>query len=138
MLEIPRVTSLCLIAYSPLLALKETVQHLVHIVEVALDDVKPATQCNGILVQVGGLLMLSIGDCMDATDHHVPANGRIAQVGQVEGAVKVMHQGEGTTSVQVGLLSEHLVDGPPNGGVRQADKAMLQRGGCEHCIQVLG
>ena len=128
-LEIPRVASLHHITYSPLLALKETVQHLVHIVKVALDNIKPAMQRSGILVQVNGLLALSIGNCMDATDHHVPADGGIVQVGQVEGAVEVVHQGEGMTSVQVGLLGKHLIDGPCNGRVRSADKAMLQRGG---------
>ena len=113
------------------------VQRLVHVVQVALDHVKLATHGNCVLVRVGGLLSLSIGDRMDTADHHVPANGRIVQVGQGEGTVKVMHWGEGTTSLQVGLLSEHLVDGPCDGGVGRPDEAVLRRGGRKHCVEIL-
>ena len=74
---------------------------------------------------------------MDTTDHHVPASGRIAQVGQVEVTVEVTYQGEGTTSLQVGLLSEYLVGGPHNSGVRGTNEAVLRRGGCKHHVKIL-
>ena len=117
--------------------MKETVQCLVHVIEVALDHVKPATQGNGVLVRVSGLLPLSVGDPMDTTDHCVPTNGRVMQVGQVEGAVEVTYQGEGMTSLQVSLLGEHLVHGQHDSRVGRADEAVLQRGGCEHCVKIL-
>ena len=92
------------------------------------------TQNNGVLVRVGGLLPLSVGDTVDMTDHHVPTNGGITQVGQVEGTIKVVHRGEGTTSIRVSLFCEYLVDGPCDSRVRGTDEAMLRRGGGKHRV----
>ena len=55
----------------------------------------------------------------------------------MEGTIKVAHQGEGTTSLRVGLLGEHLVDGPHDGRIGRADEAVLQRGGREYHVKVL-
>ena len=94
-------------------------------------------QSNGVLVRVGSLLPLSVGDSVDTTHHRVPTNGGIAQVGQVEGTINVAHRGEGTTSIRVGLFCKYLVDGPCDGGVRGPDEAMLRRGGGEHRVEIL-